>query len=86
MNFSFSNKKPQVNPQLIAPIKQWIYQIFPIDPDTPISLSQLNCTEANCPPIETVISLMTMPPQQYKIHKAIADIDYEDITQLLSDK
>ncbi|MCG6133799.1 MAG: hypothetical protein MET45_03910 [Nostoc sp. LLA-1] len=86
MNFSFGNKKPQVNPEKIATVKQWIYQFFTIDSETPISLSQLSCIEANCPPIETVISLMTMPPQQYKIHKAIDDIDYEDITQLISHK
>lgn len=84
MNFSFSNRATsQANSQQVKQIKQWVYQAFMLYDDIPISLSQLQCHEPDCPPIETVITLMTQPPKQYKIHKPIAKIEYEDIVNLL---
>ena len=48
-----------------------------------MSISQLQCSEANCTPIETVVAVMTGPIQQYKIPKAIAEIAYMDLVQVL---
>ena len=47
----------------------------------PISIHQLRCSEPGCPPMETVIALMSTPIRQIKIHKAIALIEREDISQ-----
>lgn len=82
MNFSFNRAAGEVTSQQIKQVKKWIYQHFEIDEDISISLSQLQCTETDCPPIETVISVMTNPVQQYKIHKKIGDIKYTDISSL----
>ncbi len=50
--------------------------------DRSFSLNQLTCREPGCPPIETAIALAEQPPKQYKIHKAIAEIQQSDIYQL----
>ncbi|MEA5594536.1 hypothetical protein [Rivularia sp. UHCC 0363] len=83
MNFSFGRATTEVNRQQIKQVKEWIYQCLNIDEEISISLSQLQCTEPDCPPIETVISIMKNPVQQYKIHKKIADIEYSDISILV---
>lgn len=83
MNFSFSTVATDVTSQQIKQVKKWIHQYFEIDENISISLSQLQCTEPDCSPIETVISVMTNPVQQYKIHKKIADIEYTDISRLV---
>ena len=83
MNLSFGRATTDVNSQQIKQVKKWIYEYLNVDEATSISLSQLQCKEADCPPIETVISVMTNPVQQYKIHKKIADIEYTDISSLL---
>lgn len=83
MNFSFSRVATEVSSQQIKQVKEWIYQCLEIDKEISISLSQLQCTEPDCPPIETVISVMTNPVQQHKIHKKIADIKYTDISCLI---
>ena len=80
MNFSFGRAPSEITSQEIKQVKKWIYQCFKIDEEISISLSQLQCKESDCPPIETVISVMTNPVRQYKIHKKIADIDYTDIS------
>ncbi len=83
MNFSFGKQKPKANIEQIRQVKEWIYKAFQLDEEISVSLSQLQCTEAGCPPIETVIAVMSNPTQQYKIHKSIAEIEYQDIAQLV---
>lgn len=76
----FSRQK--ADPTQIQAIKTWLYEIFNLPDDIPISISQLTCTELGCPPIETVISVMRTPTETYKIHKAVGEIQYNDISQL----
>ena len=82
MNLSFGRVTTDVSSQQIKQVKKWIYQYLNVDEATSISLSQLQCKEADCPPIETVISVMINPLKQYKIHKKIANIEYTDIFAL----
>lgn len=74
----FPNKPPVTSEQL-QQVKDWLYEILQIDKDTIISLSQLQCQDPNCAPIETAIAIMISPPRVIRIHKAIADITYTDL-------
>ena len=78
----FAKSTPKANPEQIKQIKDWTYQILNIDASIPISINQLQCHEPDCPPVETVIAVMTSPPQQYKIHKPISEITEADISNL----
>ena len=69
------------DPAKLKQIKSWVYECFIIDPDMPISIHQLRCSEPGYPPMETVIAVMSTPIRQIKIHKAIAQIEREDISQ-----
>jgi hypothetical protein len=85
MGFSFS-KKTQISSLKNKQIKKWVHQVFELDEEIPISLSQLRCIEPGCPPIETVINVLVSPVKMYKIHKQITDIEYSDICNLIEDK
>ena len=78
----FSGNKNNVNPEKLSQVKAWVYQSFRLSPDIPISISQLNCNEPGCPDIETAIAIMGNPTQLLKVHKAINEIEADDITQL----
>lgn len=78
----FSQGKPKADPEKIRDIKSWVYRILEIDSGIPISISQLACKKPGCPPMETVIAVMSTPAQQYKIHKTVNDIDETDICGL----
>jgi hypothetical protein len=78
----FSQNKPKVDPKQIQQIKSWVYRILEVDSGISLSISQLACKEPGCPPIETVIAVMSTPVKQYKIHKAVNDIDEIDICGL----
>ena len=78
----FSQSRPKTNPAAVQQIKAWAYDLLKLDPEIGISVSQLQCKEPDCPPIETVIVILSEPVQQYKIHKALNDIEQADVIRL----
>jgi len=82
----FSKAHPKANPKKIRQLKAWIYELLELNGEIPVSISQLHCTEPGCPPLETVIAVMTNPAKQYKIHKSIDAIGYADIFAAIKSK
>ena len=80
----FKSSTTKANPVQIRQLKAWVHEVLEISADVPVSISQLACHEPNCPPVETVIAIMTRPPQQFKLHKPIGEIVQSDIQALLS--
>ena len=78
----FSQSKPKSSPAALQQIKIWVYDCLKLDPEISISISQLQCKEPGCPPIETVITILSQPAQHYKIHKAVDDIELVDVIRL----
>jgi len=82
----FSQSHAKAEPEKVQQIKTWIYELLKLNPDTPISIIQLRCTEPGCPPLETAIAVMTVPTKTYKIHRSIAEIGFTDIANALQQK
>ena len=78
----FSQSNPKCNQAALQQLKTWIYDLLKLDPEVSISVSQLQCKEPGCPPIETAITILSQPAQQYKIHKALDDIELVDVIRL----
>jgi hypothetical protein len=83
MKFSFHREQLKTNPEKNQQVKDWVYQLLKLEEDISISLSQLQCKESGCPPLETVITVMTSPVQKYTIHKPLSDIEYSDISEMI---
>ena len=79
----FRQPRSSASPAQIQQVKAWVQGTLQLDSAVPISLSQLQCHEPGCPPIETVIAIMTQPTQTYKIHAAIADLDEAQVQAAL---
>ncbi|MEA5488975.1 MULTISPECIES: hypothetical protein [Pseudanabaena] len=77
-------KKPAVSAEQSQQVKDWLYEILQINHQTVISLSQLQCQDPDCPPIQTAIAIMTSPHRIIRIHKAISDITYVDVVQAIA--
>lgn len=80
----FQPSKPKISPDQLRQLKTWVYDCLALDEATPISISQLKCTEPGCPPLETVIAVMTQPPQTYKIHRPATELDQADLVKALT--
>jgi hypothetical protein len=77
-------RKPAVTTEQLQQVKDWLYEVLQIDRHTIISISQLQCTDLNCPPIQTAIAIMTSPHRVIRIHKAIPDILYSDVISAIA--
>ncbi len=85
-SFNFSKSTKKTDPGRAAGIKRWAEAAFALGEDDSVMVTELRCTEPGCPPLETVIALLTAggPTRQHKIHKPITDVTEEDIRALAS--
>ncbi len=52
--------------------------------DVTVLVTELECTEPGCPPIETVIALLRAGENvQYRIHKPVAEVTVYDVRSAL---
>jgi len=79
----FKQSRPAIDPAQIQQLKTWTQDLLNLSPEVPISISQLQCHEVGCPPVETVVAVMTQPVQTFKIHVAAQDIDRTRLAQVL---
>ena len=81
---NFFNSQKESDPRQLVQVKSWVSQAFDLSEDISVMITQLQCTEEGCPPIETVIVIMETPgkPQQYKIHKPLVEVKQTDIVSL----
>jgi hypothetical protein len=84
MSIDLFPKKPAVTSEQLQQVKDWLYEILQIDRHTIISVSQLQCQDLCCPPIQTAIAIMTNPHRVIRIHKAVPDITYVDVVQAIA--
>ena len=80
----FDPSPSKISSAELRQLKNWAYETLALDQDVPISISQLKCTEPGCAPLETVIAVMSQPPQTYKIHRPATEIERDDVIQALT--
>jgi predicted protein tyrosine phosphatase len=64
----------------VRAIKEWTRGALALPEETTVLASELRCTEPGCPPLETVVAIMDAEvPRQFKLHKALDAVTYEDV-------
>jgi hypothetical protein len=64
----------------VRSIKDWARAELGLPDHVVVMATELRCTEPGCPPLETVVAILRDGrQQQFKIHKALADIVAEDV-------
>ncbi|MEL6130324.1 MAG: hypothetical protein AAFR24_19825 [Cyanobacteria bacterium J06627_3] len=81
-----SSATKKISAAQLQQLKAWVYETLSLDASVPVSISQLTCTEPGCPPLETVIAVMTQPPQTYKIHQPAIEITQDNLARTLKEK
>jgi hypothetical protein len=52
--------------------------------DITVLVAELACSEPGCPPVETVIALLSPSGNtQYKVHKPVAEVNLDDVRSAL---
>ncbi|MEM7649736.1 MAG: hypothetical protein AAF283_11180 [Cyanobacteria bacterium P01_A01_bin.70] len=80
---SLFKQRTAANPEKLRQLKAWVHEALALPEDVPISISQLQCHEPGCPPIETVVAVMSQPPQTFKIHAGVEAIAQGDVERMV---
>lgn len=64
--------RSKADPLKIAAVREWIERTFALPSDAHVAVTELQCTEPGCPPLETAIIIIDGPGKSrlYKIHAA----------------
>jgi len=61
-------------------LKQLAHELLALDDDDVVMVTELQCTEPGCPPIETVIAVLRVGARrQIKIHKPLVEVTEADV-------
>jgi hypothetical protein len=69
-----------------AALKATVRDVLGLDDSHTVVIQQLACVEPGCPPVETVLAVLsaTDPPRRWTIHKPTADVTDDDIRAALT--
>jgi hypothetical protein len=67
-------------------LKHWARELLCLGEDDIVSVNELSCALPDCPPKETVILILSASgkTRQLSIHKALVDVDRDDILQAIA--
>ena len=68
----------------VAEIKELVMRALGLDSEASVLVTELQCREEGCPPLETVIAVFPVsgPKKQFKLHRPLAEITNDDIDRL----
>jgi hypothetical protein len=77
-----------IDPAQVERIKTWARTTWALSDDATIMVTELECREPGCPPIETVIALLEGPGKntQHKIHKQAGEVSEADVEALAAEE
>ncbi|MCW6004442.1 hypothetical protein K1W54_07570 [Micromonospora sp. CPCC 205371] len=69
-----------------AALKAAVRDVLSLDDSDTVVIQQLACAEPGCPPVETVVAVLsaTEAPRRWTIHKPTADVTGDDIRVTLT--
>lgn len=73
-----------IQPDQAECIKSWARAAWNLGDETAVMVTELECREPGCPPVETVIALLAEPGKtaHHKIHKAAAEVVQSDVERI----
>jgi hypothetical protein len=68
-----------------AALKAVVRDVLALHDDQTVVIQQLACVEPGCPPVETVVAVLSAksPPQRWTLHLPLSNVTPEDIRTTL---
>jgi hypothetical protein len=83
MSISILVPRLKTNPARTQEIKKWVRDVFQLSEDRTVMVTELQCSEPGCPPVETVIAIIAENSKtQHKLHKSLAEVTRGDVVGL----
>jgi hypothetical protein len=76
--------RPALRDKRIAEIKHCVVQSLGLDDAATVLVTELQCREDGCPPLETVIAVFSSagPKLQFKLHQPLDEVTDQDVVRL----
>lgn len=75
---------PPADPQRLALVRSWVRAALDLDDETHIMVTELACTERDCPPVETVFAVLEPGARrQWTVHGPVASLTEADVLRML---
>ena len=75
---------PTPNTVFVQRVKAWIREMLALSDEVAITVMQLNCAEADCPDVETVVGVLEKGhPRKFTIFKPLAAVTRDDLAAAL---
>ena len=81
----FGKRKDPGHAEAVARVKHWVEAHIVVGETDAVMVTELQCSEEGCPPIETVLALLRSgeEPRKWKVHKAVVDLTEKDVEAAL---
>lgn len=68
----------------VREVRQWVRERFAVPDDATVMVTELQCTEPGCPPVETVVAVLRGPGRraQAKVPRPVTELTRDDIAAL----
>ena len=77
------DRNPAQRAAIARTIKTWVKEADLAPEDATLLVTELSCSEPGCPPVETVIAVLSCGARtQWKLHRRMTDVTREDIFRL----
>ena len=69
----------------LARVRGWARELWRLDDEDSVVVTELACSEPGCPPLETVVLIAAVdrPTVQRKLHLPAAHVRFEDLQALV---
>lgn len=77
----FGKRDDNGRAEAVRRVKDWGATYARAAEDETIMVTELQCPEEGCPPIETVLALLRprQEPRKWKVHKPVVDVTEDDV-------
>ncbi len=68
-------------------VKRLFREVFGVGEEASLMVTELQCSEPGCPPIETVIAILDEGGnRQFKVHKSASEVSEADVRSLVKER
>jgi len=81
--FDMFGVRPRPDPGAAERVREWVREVLGLSPDTQVMVTELHCTEPDCPDVETVVAVLAPgDARKLKLLKPIGEVTREDVLAL----
>ena len=81
----FGKRDDGLRAEAVRRVKGWVASRARAGESDTVMVTELQCTEEGCPPVETVLALLRPgdEPRKWKVHKPVALVTEEDVREAI---